>query len=59
MSGYWLPWCTSHYRSSFCKEKAKELRAQGEKVRLGAYIKEPDKDGVMTIYYKIYIWQEG
>ncbi len=23
-----IPWCTSHYRLTFCKEKAKELRKE-------------------------------
>ena len=25
-----IPWCTADYRMSFCKEKAKELRASGK-----------------------------
>ena len=48
-----IPWCTSHYKTSFAKEKAKELRAQGYKVRLGSYIKE---DG--ETYCKIYLIQD-
>lgn len=46
----WLAWCTSHYTTDFAKTKAKELRAEGNKVKLGSYLKEDGKS-----YCKIYI----
>ena len=45
-----IAWCTSHYKNTFAKEKAKELRRQGYKVKLGSYVKE---DG--NTYCKIYL----
>lgn len=45
-----IPWCKSHYRVSFCKDKAKELRKQGYKVSLGYYLKENGET-----YCKIYL----
>lgn len=45
-----IAWCTSHYKNTFAKEKAKELRRQGYNVKLGNYIKE---DG--NTYCKIYL----
>mgnify|MGYP001152550586 CR=1 FL=1 len=45
-----IAWCTSHYKNTFAKEKAKELRAFGYNVKLGSYVKE---DG--NTYCKIYI----
>lgn len=43
-------WCTSHYKNTFAKEKAKELRRQGYNVKLGNYIKENG-----NTYCKIYL----
>ena len=45
-----IAWCTGHYHTSFTKEKAKELREQGYKVKFGSYVKEGDET-----YCKIYL----
>lgn len=45
-----IAWCTSHYKNTFAKRKAKELRNQGYSVKLGAYVKEEDET-----YCKIYL----
>lgn len=45
-----IAWCKSHYRTTFTKEKAKELRAEGYTVSFGSYVKE---DGIS--YCKIYL----
>jgi len=45
-----IPWCTAHYKNTFAKRKAQELRKQGYNVKLGAYVKE----GGAT-YCKIYL----
>ena len=46
----WLPIDTSHYKLKFCKQRAKELRKEGRKVRIGAYLKEKGET-----YAKIYV----
>lgn len=45
-----IAWCVSHYRTNYAKEKAKELRNQGYKVKFGYYIKEE-----FNTYCKIYL----
>lgn len=35
-----IAWCTGRYHTSFTKQKAKELRAEGYIVSFGSYIKE-------------------
>jgi hypothetical protein len=48
----YIPYCTGHYTTEYCRKKAKELRGSGEyqSVKLGAYLKEDGKS-----YCKIYI----
>ena len=60
MKGHWTKWCKSHYRHSFCLLKAKELRAKGNKVRIGYTIKEYDpRVNRIEKYSKIYIYNES
>ena len=60
MAGFWLKWCKSHYRHDFCLKKAKELRAEGQRVKVGYTIKEYDsRTGQDEKYSRIYIWQEA
>ena len=48
-----IPWCTSHYRTDYAKEKAKELREQGYTVSFNSYVKENGYS-----YCKIYLTRD-
>ena len=52
-----MPWCTTHYRLEWSKQKAKELRKSGkyEKVKLGYYMKDRDCEGNISTFVKIYV----
>ena len=52
MVTYWIPYDSSYLDHGFCLEKAKELRASGEflKVRVGSTIVEEGRK-----YSKIYL----
>ena len=45
-----IAWCTGHYKTDFAKEKAKELRKQGYKAKLGYYIKDENGESYCKIY---------